>query len=75
MSFLGRAMGGRLESKALDASALLWQTLFPGLSVKSGVAVNIDTALRQSTVFACTRVLAEGIAQLPLKLYQERETG
>jgi HK97 family phage portal protein len=74
MSLLGRAFGGRSEGKVLDASALTWQSLF-GFPVKSGVSVNTDTALRQSTVFACTRVLSEGIAQLPLKLYQEREDG
>jgi HK97 family phage portal protein len=37
----------------------------------SGVSVNINSALKVSTVFACLRVLANGIAQVPLKLYRE----
>lgn len=76
MSFLGRALSApRIETKVLDASALLYQNLFGGPAVKSGVAVNVDSALRTSTVFACMRVLAEGVAQLPLKLYQESDDG
>lgn len=51
-------------------------TLFAGGSdSKAGVTVNHETALRVSTVFACSRVLAEGIAQLPLKVYQEKPDG
>ena len=59
----------RVEAKATDASALTWARLMgQEHSSKSGVAVNIDTALKVSTVFACLRVLANGIAQVPLKL-------
>ncbi|AOY00110.1 phage portal protein [Jeongeupia sp. USM3] len=46
----------------------LQNALIAGPEVKSGVAVNWTTALQVSTVFACLRVLAEGIAQVPLKL-------
>lgn len=38
---------------------------------KSGVAVTWQTALQATTVLACARLIAEGIAQVPLKLYQE----
>ena len=34
---------------------------------KSGVSVNIETALRVATVRACTRVIAEGLAQIPVQ--------
>lgn len=58
---------GGLEMKsAVDASALTWGAIFGWPSSKAGVAVNIDTALRVTTVLACVRVLAEGVAQLPL---------
>jgi phage portal protein BeeE len=53
-----------LERKETDVSALTWTELFPQMC-KSGVSVNVDSALRTTAVFACARVLAEGIAQLP----------
>lgn len=56
------------EAKTTDISALTWEALFGWPSTKSGVAVNVDTALRTTTVLACTRVLAEGVAQLPFTL-------
>lgn len=37
---------------------------------QSGVGVSADSAMSVSTVFACTRILAEGVAMLPLKLYR-----
>lgn len=36
----------------------------------SGVAVNEETAMRISAVYACVRVLSESVAMLPLKLYR-----
>jgi phage portal protein BeeE len=42
---------------------------------EAGESVSIDSALRVSTVLACQRVLAEGVAQLPLKLYREAKSG
>lgn len=58
------------EYKSTDASALTWAALLGQPSSKAGVAVNIETALRVSTVFGCCRVLGEGIAQLPLNLFE-----
>jgi HK97 family phage portal protein len=55
--------------KTSDISSLTWTELFPEIRSKSGVSVNIDTALRTTTVFACARVLAEGVAQLPKQLF------
>lgn len=46
-----------------------------GMRSKSGASVNVDTALGVTTVFAATRALAEGIAQIPLKLMVEDEKG
>lgn len=74
MSILG-AMLGVPGRKATDISALTWAALLGESSSKAGVAVNIDTALRVSVVLACARVIAEGIAQMPLKLFQERADG
>lgn len=68
MRSLFGALGAVFETKATDISALTWSALFGGPNSNAGVSVNIDTALRVSTVLACCRVLSEGIAQLPLKV-------
>lgn len=57
------------ERKATSIADYTWSELFPHTNAKSGVSVNVDTSLRVTTVFACARVLAEGIAQLPINLF------
>lgn len=42
---------------------------------KSGQTVNYLTALQVATVLGVTRVLCEGVAQVPLKLYRDRDDG
>jgi HK97 family phage portal protein len=42
---------------------------------RSGQNVTPATALQVATVLACVRVLADGVAQVPLKLYRERADG
>lgn len=46
-----------------------------GGTSKSGKVVNAKTALQVATVFACCRVIGEGIAQVPLKLMKESPDG
>jgi HK97 family phage portal protein len=76
MAGIFRAIAAGLETKSTDISALTWRKLFGDeLHVKSGVSVSIDTALKVSTVLACARVLANGIAQVPLKVYREDGAG
>ena len=48
---------------------------FFGAPAKSGVAVTWQTALEATTVLACARVIAEGLAQVPLKLFRARDGG
>lgn len=43
-----------------------------GSTSKSGVRVSNATALEVAAVFACVRVISEGIAQLPLKVIRQR---
>jgi HK97 family phage portal protein len=43
-----------------------------GATTDSGVYVNSDTAMRQSTVYACVRILSEIIAQLPVEVQMRR---
>lgn len=68
-------MTAGLEAKATDISALTWERLLGSGPSKAGVSVNVDTALKVSTVLACCRVLANGIAQVPLKVYREDDKG
>lgn len=42
---------------------------------KAGAAVTWDTALQTTAVLACVRVIAEGLAQVPIKLYRETVNG
>lgn len=69
------AIAGNIERKAVDISSLTWERLLGTPSSRSGVSVNIDSALRVSTVLACARALANGIAQVPLKVYRKRPDG
>ena len=64
MSLVGRIM--RPNARA-DISEL-----FRGSRTNSGAYVTPDIAMRVSTVYACVRVLAESVAQLPLLIYERR---
>ncbi|MBW7903018.1 MAG: phage portal protein [Rhodocyclaceae bacterium] len=48
----------------------LWQALHGGRVAKTGTAVTLESAMRVTAVLACARVIAEGIAQVPFKLYR-----
>lgn len=49
--------------------------LLAGNSTSSGKNVNKETALQVSAVSACVRVIAEGIAQVPLKILKQSADG
>lgn len=67
MGFLARAVA---ETKSYNITDLARDV---GLSapVKSGVRVGRLQALQVATVFACLRVLGEGVAQVPYKLMRK----
>jgi len=65
-----------LERKSVDVSALTWSKLWgEDAAVKSGVSVTTDSAFRVTVVLICARVISEGLAQFPFKLYRELEAG
>lgn len=64
-----------MERKNALTTRDLYKDLLGQASAKSGVAVNWKTALQASTAFACARVISEGIAQVPFKLFKERVGG
>lgn len=45
--------------------------LASGRKTTSGLSVTWDNAMRVSTVCACVRVLSEGVAQVPLKVFRD----
>ena len=60
--------------RARDSTAGSFLRFFFGSSV-SGKNVNERTAMQITAVYACVRILAESVAQLPLHLYKYNKTG
>lgn len=56
--------------KSATTSEDIWRELYGGREAKAGVRVDYRTALEASTALACARVIAEGLAQVPFKLFQ-----
>lgn len=66
MPWSRKSDGGTIRS----ASELL-KALGLGNLTKSGAAVTTESALRVSTVLACARVIADGLAQVPFKVFRD----
>jgi HK97 family phage portal protein len=62
-------LGRRAARDAKMTSADLLRALTRGSLSRSGEHVTWERALQVMTLLACTRVLAEGVAQVPWKLY------
>lgn len=60
--------------KSASTSHNLFLEIFGSKRSKSGEPVDFRAAIRCATALACARVIANGIAQVPLKLFQEDET-
>lgn len=52
-----------------------WKDMAGWLSNATGKAVNMRTAIQVATVFACCRVIGNGMAQIPFKLMLESHDG
>ena len=64
----------RSEAKDVAFGSTAMAALLSALGggpTKSGATVNAQTALQVSAVLACVRVIAEGVAQVPLKVYRK----
>jgi HK97 family phage portal protein len=72
VSWFKRLLG--LEQKSMTTLEL-FRELYGGRASSSGKAINLQTAMQVATVFACARVIAEGIAQVPLKIYRASGDG
>ena len=70
MSIVSRLFTGANRNNAITSTNPLAQLITPSAS---GIAVTVEKALSVTTVFSCLRVIAEGVAQVPLKLYQSKD--
>jgi len=70
MGWLDRLLGRKAMDSGELARVLLRQTV-----TKSGAGVSLATALQVSAVAACSRVISEGVAQTPVKLFQKEGQG
>jgi HK97 family phage portal protein len=70
MGFFRRLFG--LEQKGdITSSLALFKEIYGGRESHSGITVNIDSALGVTTVLACVRSIASGIAQVPWPVFQD----
>lgn len=58
-----------------NATLELFKEIYGPKLSKSGVSVTWDTAIKVSTVLACARVISQGIAQVPLKVFLNQPQG
>lgn len=73
MAVLDFLFGGQSLSPVNESS--MWVRLFGSSESRSGQTITAETAMRVTAVFACVRVLAEGVAMLPLHTYERLPNG
>lgn len=61
--------GGERKLSTLD----LFREIYGGAASKAGVPVNWDTAMQCAVAFACARVIANGLGQVPFRLMRETD--
>lgn len=69
MGFLSRLFG-RGDAKSVS-SLDLWRQIYGGRASAAGPVVGWSSALEVTTVLSCVRVIANGVAQIPWKVYRE----
>lgn len=79
MGFFARSVvgpaGGGHEWKTVSDTLELFKQIFGTNTSSTGETVTYKTALQVAAVLACTRVVANGISQVPLKLFREGAKG
>jgi HK97 family phage portal protein len=69
MSFLARL--NPFAKKSSITTLELFRDVFGGIPSKTGVSVTWETALQCTAALGCARVIAEGVAQLPIGVYRD----
>ena len=72
MKFLDRLFS---RKAAVTSSEDIWREIYGTRTSKTGLTVTLNDALRCAAAMACARVIANGISQVPLKLFQEDANG
>ena len=67
MGFLARAV----DRKSFDPLEVWAELASVGRTSKAGPTVTLENAFRVAAFFACLKVLSQGVAQVPFKLYRE----
>lgn len=67
MGILDRLFGKR-EAKEVNTSLDLFRELYGTTETSSGTKINARTALEATTAFACARVIADGLSQIPFRM-------
>jgi HK97 family phage portal protein len=77
MGFLDRLWPLQWKStgEPIRSSLDLFREVYGSRASIAGVTVNWKTALQVATMLACCRVVAEGVSQIPYRLYQETGSG
>ena len=69
-------MPARISHKSTGAvTSRDLQKMLEGPAVRAGVAVNEKTALQTAAALCAGRVISEGVAQLPVKVYRNEKRG
>lgn len=71
-AFLVAAVTGNIKNVTYSDSVM---EAFGNYPSASGFSVTPTTAMRVSTVFACTRIISSGVASLPLHIYERTADG
>ena len=58
------------QARALTASQALWQTAWANTTTATGLKVDEPSSLQVASVFTAVKILADGFAQVPLKVYR-----
>jgi HK97 family phage portal protein len=75
LSSLVATNGGESKASSSAATLELFKQVFGSNTAGTGDAITWQRALQVSTVLACARVIADGIAQVPFKLFRETPDG
>lgn len=70
MGFLSRAIA---EQKSYSTLDLFKEIYGVGRESKAGPSITLENAFKVSVLFACLKVLSQGCAQVPFKLFREEE--
>lgn len=74
MGFLQRVWTA-IKGEPITSSLELFREIYGSTPSRSGESVTWKTALEVSTVLACVRVVAEGVAQVPFRPYRDENGG